>query len=221
MNYIFYRFQHLLIAVLFLSLTACLKSTKETTIVGKVLTYGTEEIIDHPPVKVQLYREDPTSCWGCGTNYTVIDEMWTDSSMSFTLNAKLHTDETYFIGVDGETVRRSLHYIPPGYGHKELEAYRVKSKGGIQYMNYQITAFGWVRFHFFNTSNPIRFSYSVGGGGAEEFYSPKQQYIRLWDFGGNQQNSIAIGRSTATQDTAWREYFFVPAFDTIDISINF
>ena len=51
----------------------CSKSAKDTTIVGKVLTYGTDEIIDHPPVKVQLYREDLTSCWGCGTNYTVID----------------------------------------------------------------------------------------------------------------------------------------------------
>ena len=219
MNFIFHRFQHLLIAVLFMSLSACLKSAKETTIVGKVLTYGTEEIMDHPPVKVQLYREDVTSCWGCGTNYTVIDEMWTDSSMSFTLNAKLHTDETYFLGVDDYTVRESTGYIPPEF--KDLDDYEIRFRGGTHHMDYHVVGLGWVRFHFFNTSNPIRFSYSVGGGGAEEFYSPNQQYIRLWDFGGNQQNSIAIGRSTATQDTAWREYFFVPAFDTIDISINF
>ena len=62
MNYIIRQFQHLLIAVLFMSLSACLKSAKETTIVGKVLTYGTEEIMDHPPVKVQLYREDHAGC---------------------------------------------------------------------------------------------------------------------------------------------------------------
>ena len=222
MNFIFHRFQHLLIAVLFLSLSACLKSTKETTIVGKVLTYGTEEIMDHPPVIVQLYREDPTSCWGCGTNYTVVDEMWTDSSMSFILNAKLHTDETYFIGVDGETVRSSLHYLPPHYGHKGLEAYRVKSKGGIQFMNYQITALGWVRFHFYSEDPQPGdvYWYSAGGGTFEEFHGGVDAY-RLIDFGGNFHKEIAYGLLRSGEYINFTKDFFVPAFDTIDISINF
>ena len=222
MNYIFRRFQHLLIAVLFLSLSACLKSAKETTIVGKVLTYGTEEIMDHPPVKVQLYRQDHAGCWGCGTNYTVIDEMWTDSSMSFILNAKLHTDETYFIGVDGETVRSSLHYLPPHYGHKGLEAYRVKSKGGIQYMNYQITALGWVRFHFYSEDPQPGdiYGYNAGGGASEVFYGYVNE-TRIIDYGGNFMKDIALNRYRDGEWQNWLVDFFVPAFDTIDVSINF
>ena len=217
-----HKYLLLLVFGILITLPACSKLTKETTIVGKVLTYGTEEIIDHPPVKVQLYRKDVTSCWGCGTNYTVVDEMWTDSNMSFILNAKLHTDETYFIGVDGETVRRSLHYIPPGYGHKELEAYRVKSKGGIQYMNYQITAFGWVRFHFYSEDPQPGdiYGYNAGGGASEVFYGYVNE-TRIIDYGGNFMKDIALNRYRDGEWQNWLVDFFVPAFDTIDISINF
>ena len=222
MNFFFYKAHNLISAILLLTLTSCSKFGKDTTIVGKVLTYGTEEIIDHPPVKVQLYREDHAGCWGCGYSYPVIHEMWTDSSMSFTLNAKLHTDETYFIGVDGETVKRSLHYIPPGYGHKGLEAYRVKSKGGIQFMNYQITAFGWVRF-LINVDSLESDEYlgiNLGGGASERFYG-NAQTSRIWDFGGNFNHDIAYTLYKNGQHTLWQDQFFVPAFDTIDYEINY
>jgi hypothetical protein len=211
----------LLLSVLIMSLSSCTKSAKPTSIVGRVLTYGTDEAIDHPPVLVQLYRQDHAGCWGCGYNYEVIDEVWSDEEGAFQLQGNLYEDDNYFIGVDGETVKESRHYISPGYGHKGLEAYRVKTKGGIVPMDYSITALGWVRFHFVNETNPLRFSYSVGGGGFEEFFNPQSEYIRLYDFGGNFQNRVTVGRSTSTQDTAWREYFFVPAFDTLDYEVRF
>ena len=201
---------------------SCSKSAKDTTIVGKVLTYGTEEIIDHPPVKVQLYRQDHAGCWGCGYSYPVIDEMWTDSSMSFALGAKLYPDENYFIGVDGESVHSSLHYIPPGYGHKDLEEYRVKSIGGIQQMHYKIAALGWVRFHFYS-ENPQPgdiYGYNAGGGASEVFYGYVDE-TRIIDYGGNFMKDIALNRYRDGEWENWQVDFFVPAFDTIDVTIDF
>ncbi len=206
--------------LLSLSLLSCSKFGKDTTIVGKVLTYGTEEIIDHPPVKVQLYREDRTSCWGCGTNYTVIDEMWTDSTMKFILQAKLYSDETYFLGVDDYTVRESTGYIPPEF--KDLEQYQIRFRGGINYMNYHIVALGWVRFHFYS-QNPQPgdiYGYNAGGGASEVFHGFVNE-TRIIDYDGNFMKDIALNRYRDGEWENWIVDFFVPAFDTIDVSINF
>jgi hypothetical protein len=211
-----------LFIVLLFSISACTKSAKPTSIVGRVLTYGTDEVIDHPPVLVQLYRQDHAGCWGCGYNYEVIDEVWSDEEGAFQLQGNLYEDESYFIGVDGETVKESRHYISPGYGHKGLEAYRVKTKGGIVPMDYSITALGWVRFHFdISGLQPTDlFSYSVGGGGFESF-AGNVQTERLWDFGGNFEHRIALEMRINGEWTNWQEYFFVPAFDTIDYEIKY
>ena len=88
-------------------------------------------------------------------------------------------------------------------------------------MHYYLTAYGWMRFHFDGMSNYDRFSYSVGGGGFEEFYNPPNELTRIWDFGGNIEHDIVIGLTKNGVDTVWREYFFVPAFDTTDIEITF
>jgi hypothetical protein len=183
------------------------------------LTYGTDEVIDHPPVLVQLYRQDHAGCWGCGYNYDVIDEAWSNEEGLYQLRANLYDDETYFLGVDEFSVKESTGYISPEF--KGLDVNELFERGGLIRKNYYIVGRGWVRFHFINETNPDRFAYSVGGGGFEEFFNPATEYNRLWDFNGNHLNSIAIGRSTSTQDTGWREYFFVPAFDTLDYEVRF
>ena len=199
---------------------SCSKSAKDTTIVGKVLTFGTEEIIDHPPVKVQLYRQDHAGCWGCGYSYPVIDEMWTDSSMNFSLNAKLHDDETYFLGVDDYTVHESTGYIPPEF--KDLDEYQIRFRGGTNRMNYHIVGLGWVRFLInVNSLEPDEYlGINLGGGASERFYG-NAQTSRIWDFGGNFNHDIAFTLYKNGEHTLWQDQFFVPAFDTIDYEINY
>jgi hypothetical protein len=149
----------------------------------------------------------------------VIDEAWSDEEGVYQLQGNLYDDETYFLGVDEFSVKESRGYLSPW--DKDLDEYEIYSRGSVLQMDYHLVARGWVRFHFVNETSPLRFSYSVGGGGFEEFFNPQSEYIRLYDFGGNFQNRVTVGRSTSTQDTAWREYFFVPAFDTIDFEVRF
>jgi hypothetical protein len=208
-----------LFIVLLFTISACSKSAKPTSIIGRVLTYGTDEVIDHPAVLVQLYRRDYAGCWGCGYSYEVIDEAWSDEKGLYQLQGNLYDDESYYLGVSESTVKESKGYLSPW--DKDLDEYEIYSRGSVLQMDYHLVARGWVRFHFVNETNPLRFSYSVGGGGFEEFFNPQSEYIRLYDFGGNFQNRVTVGRSTSTQDTAWREYFFVPAFDTIDFEVRF
>jgi hypothetical protein len=208
-----------LFIVLLFTISACSKSAKPTSIIGRVLTYGTDEVIDHPAVLVQLYRRDYAGCWGCGYSYEVIDEAWSDEKGLYQLQGNLYDDESYYLGVSESTVKESKGYLSPW--DKDLDEYEIYSRGSVLQMDYHLVARGWVRFHFVNETSPLRFSYSVGGGGFEEFFNPQSEYIRLYDFGGNFQNRVTVGRSTSTQDTAWREYFFVPAFDTIDFEVRF
>ena len=211
-----------LFTILFLSLSACSKSAKPTSIVGRVLTYGTDEVIDHPPVLVQLYRQDHAGCWGCGYNYEVIDEVWSDEEGAFQLQGNLYEDESYFIGVDGETVKESRHYISPGYGHKGLEAYRVKTKGGIVPMDYSITALGWVSFHFImnDLESDEYFAYNAGGGATERFYGYVDE-TRLIPFGGNFTHEVYFTRFKDEDYDLWQEDILVPALDTIDFEVRF
>jgi hypothetical protein len=205
-----------------MSLSSCTKSAKPTSIVGRVLTYGTDEAIDHPPVLVQLYRQDHAGCWGCGYNYEVIDEVWSDEEGAFQLQGNLYESDNYFIGVDEETVKESRHYISPSYGHKELEVYRVKTRGGIVSMNYYITARGWIELKLESTEVQPGdiYWYSVGGGVYEEFYGPVD-VSRIWDFGGNFDHEINYGLYRDGEYISFEEKVFVPAFDTINFSLIF
>jgi hypothetical protein len=89
-------------------------------------------------------------------------------------------------------------------------------------MDYSITAWGWVRFHFdISGLQPNdRFAYNVGGGGFESF-TGNVQIERIWDFGGNFEHSISLEMHIDGEWSNWKEYFFVPAFDTIDYEIKY
>ena len=140
--------------------------------------------------------------------------------MSFILNAKLHTDETYFLGVDDYTVRESTGYIPPEF--KDLDEYQIHFRGGTHHMNYHVVGLGWVRFHFYS-ENPQPgdiYGYNAGGGASEVFHGYVNE-TRIIDYDGNFMKDIALNRYRDGEWENWIVDFFVPAFDTIDISINF
>ena len=96
------------------------------------------------------------------------------------------------------------------------------SVGGNQTINLEPVAYGYVNFHFVNkNAHPSdRFSYSVGGGGFEEFFGMSSIH-RIWDFGGNLKHDIALGKTENGVDSVWREYFTPPAFDTLQLRIEF
>jgi hypothetical protein len=209
-----------LFIVLLFTISACSKSAKPTSIIGRVLTYGTDEVIDHPAVLVQLYRRDYAGCWGCGYSYEVIDEAWSDEKGLYQLQGNLYDDESYYLGVSESTVKESKGYLSPW--DKDLDEYEIYSRGSVLQMDYHLVARGWVRFHFdISGLQPNdRFAYNVGGGGFESF-TGNVQIERIWDFGGNFEHSISLEMRIDGEWSNWKEYFFVPAFDTIDYEIHF
>ncbi|KAB2807672.1 hypothetical protein [Phaeocystidibacter luteus] len=206
---------------LYLSLAACNKAAEPTTIVGQVRTYGTEEGIQRAPVRVRIVEEKSNSCFGCGTSYPVKSEVWTDQDGYFSISADLYEDLTYYLAVNDDELLNDRKYIAPTHGSIDHPSRRINSVGGTIHKNYYLTAYGWVRFTFLNQSGSQRFSYSVGGGGYEEFFNPNNSIQRVWDFGGNLEHDIAVGRTLNGVDSVWRESFFVNAFDTIDYQLEY
>ena len=209
--------------ILFLSASACSKSTaRDTRIYGQVRTYGTEEVMDHPPVKVQLLHERTPGCFLCFQSYHVQDEVWTDSLGRYELRGTLYEDEDYYLGVEETTVKRHHGYRPPGYSSIAIPSRRITSLGGSFEKHYYLTAYGWVRFHILSTDPQPGdiYAFSVGGGSYEEFYDSVNVY-RTWDFGGNMEHSLV---RTFVRDgiyTPVEEHFFVPAFDTIEYEVRY
>jgi hypothetical protein len=213
--------KYIYLIVLPFVLVACNKA-KQTTLNGQVRTFGTEEAIQHPPVKVQiLHSEFGSTGLGGSNTYTPVGETWTDQDGYFTVSAELYKNDEYFLGVDPETVKEKFHYPAPSYGMIDFPDHLITQRGGTFTKNHDLVAYGWVRFHFVNKNNNERLSYSVGGGGYEEFFNPQYEIIRIWDFGGNVEQSIALGKTKNNIDSVWREYFFVPALDTLVYKVNY
>ena len=206
-----------------MALASCNKNKKaqDTTINGQVRTYGTEEAMRHPPVLVQIVKKELSSTWGSGPAYPVQAETWTDSSGNFSLSASLYPQEDYFLTVEQSTVKDRYHYIAPTYSGYDMDERKIKSIGGHIQMNYYLRAIGWVRFQFEKESEATRLSYSVGGGGFEEFFDPPKQMNRVWDFSANIEHDITVGITTNNVDSVWRIKFIPLPFDTIDIEVKF
>ena len=207
--------------LLLLSASACSKSTaRDTRIYGQVRTYGTEEVMDHPPVKVQLLHERHAGCFLCGYSYHVQDEVWTDSLGRYELRGTLYDDEDYFLAVEESTVRKGRVYIKPEI--LDLERNRIVRYGGSYEKHYYLTAYGWVRFHILSTDPQPGdiYAFNVGGGASGIFYGSVDEY-RLINFGGNRTHPLALSTCLDGTWTNWREDIFVPAFDTLDYEIRF
>ena len=209
--------------ILFLTGSACSKSTaRDTRIYGQVRTYGTEEVMDHPPVKVQLLHERTPGCFLCFQSYHVQDEVWTDSLGRYELRGTLYEDEDYYLGVEETTVKRHHGYRPPGYSSIAIPSRRITSLGGSFEKHYYLTAYGWVRFHILSTDPQPGdiYAFNVGGGESGIFYGSVDEY-RLINFGGNRTHPLALSTCLDGTWTNWREDIFVPAFDTLDYEIRF
>jgi hypothetical protein len=165
----------------FLLASSCTKKAKDTTINGQVRTYGTEDPIKHPPVKVQLLeKHPPAGSFGAGSYYTTLTETYTDQDGYYTLSHKLYEDNDYYIAVDPETVTRSVGYYKPTPGTRDLPERRVTRIGGTSTINYYLTAVGWVEFHFIS-ENPLQgdiYGYNLGGG-LVRFFTVMLMFIEL------------------------------------------
>jgi len=205
-----------------LLLTSCGKSAKETTITGQVRTFGTQEAIRHDPVYVRILEEVRIDGPFGNFGYQEVSGVWADQNNNFSVTAKLRNDGTkYCLAVDPETVKRAQGYYKPTFGNIDRPERLITKVGGTHNMNYYLTALGWVKFHFINTNNNDRFSYSVGGGGYEQFFNPSFEIIRKWDFGGNIEHTIYLGKTKNGVDSVWNEAIFVPAFDTLIYEIKY
>jgi hypothetical protein len=209
--------------ILFLSASACSKSsTQDTHIYGQVRTYGTEEVMDHPPVKVQLLHRrfyGYFMCWFCGHYYHVQDEVWTDSLGRYELQSLLYEDEDYFLAVDESTVHRAYRYYKPG--QVDTESNRIVRFEGSYEKNYYLTAYGWVRFHILSTDPQSGDLYTFRAGSHYETFSNSVDVYRTLRLRGNQENSLARTLVRDSIYTTVEEHFFVPAFDTIDYEVRF
>ena len=208
-----------LTGLLIFSFLACSKSsTQDTHIYGQVRTYGTEEVMDHPPVKVQLLHERTPNCFLCGHYYHVQDEVWTDSLGRYELQSLMYEDEYYFLAVDESTVRKVYGYSKPGQG--DTESNRIVRFEGSYEKNLYLTAYGWVRFHISSTDPQPGDLYAFIAGSHYETFSNSVDVYRTVRLRGNQQNSL--GRTLVRDGiyTTVEEHFFVPAFDTIDYEVR-
>ncbi len=200
--------------------SACQKEKfEDTTIQGKVLTYGTDEAIRHPPVRVVIYEEKEVGTWGSSNTYSVVAESMSKEDGSFELSHSLSNRKNYFVGVDENTVN-NRHYIWPTY--QNLERHKIHGRGGTQKMHYYLVARGWVKFHFTNqnTGSIQRFAYNFGAGAYEEFFG-SFNIERTWDFAGNTTHTLYFGTTSNGLDSLWNEEIEVPAFDTINYQLHF
>ena len=209
---------------LFLPLACKKEQIEATTVNGQVRTFGSEDPIVHPPVRVQLLERISTAVWGSADYYEVVDETMTDENQNFTLNGDLDKNKRYYLGIDRSTISTAHHYQPLKYrdytnNHPE---WQLQSIGGTVNQNFYMVARGWVRFHFIS-ENPQpgdKYSYSVGGGGYEAFYNSVDVY-RIWGFAGNREHRVVYTLVRDGSAFPQEKYFFVPAFDTIDIQIKY
>ena len=211
------------ILLLLFLITSCTDKARHTTLNGQVRTYGTEDAIQHPPVKVQiLHAEFAATGLGGSNNYTPIGETWTDQDGNFTVEANLYENEDYYLGVDPESVKEKYHYSSPGYGAIDFPDRLITDRGGTFTKNYYLSAYGWVNFHFVSTNPQLGdiYGYNLGGGASEIFYGSIDVH-RIWDFGGNIEHEIALNKFTNGDWVNWQETFFVPALDTIVYKVNY
>ncbi|GGH68076.1 hypothetical protein [Phaeocystidibacter marisrubri] len=129
-----------------LALTSCNKASKPTTIKGQVRTFGTEEAIRRGPVRVQIVERQATGCFGCGTRYHVVAQVWSDDNGNFRLSHNLYEDLEYYLTLNDDDVFNDPVYITPSSGNIERSDRRIRQVGGTVKMNYYLTAYGWLRF---------------------------------------------------------------------------
>jgi len=133
-----------------------------TTINGQVRTFGTEDPIKHPPVKIKLIERYYPGVGGY--SWRTLDVTRTDSNGFYTLSYDLYKDLEYFLMVEEDQVKTSKGYIPPSNWWRADR--KITQLGGTYTKHYYLSAYGWVKFHFIS-ENPQpgdEFWYSVGGG---------------------------------------------------------
>lgn len=209
---------------LLLALPACQKNKPQpTTITGQVRTYGTQEAIKHPPVKVQIVERYYPTTWGSGPTYEPVTETWSQEDATFSLSHPLDPEKEYFLAVDQATVKEKFHYLAPTYSSMGRNSRKINSVGGTLNLNYYLSAYGWVEFHFVNEKpqDVTRFAYNFGGGAYEEFYGSFNVH-RIWDFAGNWEHNLAFGITKSNgKDSLWQDKILPPPFDTIPYEVKF
>lgn len=213
------------LAIFVLLPIACKKEQIEaTTVTGQVRTFGTEDPIIHPSVRVQLLERISTAVWGSADYYEVVDETMTDENQNFTLKGDLDKSKRYYLGIDRETISSEHHYAQLKYRDytNNNPEWQLQSIGGTVQQNFYMVARGWVHFHFLS-ENPQpgdQFSYNLGGGNYELFYGPVD-VERIISAGGNMEHKISLELKRDGTWSNWQEYICVPAFDTIEVQIKF
>jgi len=138
-----------------------------TTINGQVRTYGTENPVKHPPVKIKLIERYYPGVGGY--SWRTLDVTRTDSNGNYTLSHDLYKDLEYFLMVEEDQVKTSKGYIPPSNWWRADR--QITQLGGTYTKHYYLSAYGWVQLNI-NISNhksTDRFSYNFGGGHMKNF----------------------------------------------------
>ena len=209
---------------LFLPLACKKEQIEATTVNGQVRTFGSEDPIVHPPVRVRLLEQIPSAGWGSSVAYEVVDEVMTDENQEFTLQGDLNNSKVYYLGIDGETISTSYHYARVEYLDyaRNNPDWQLQSIGGTVRQNFYMYARGWVHFHFLseNPQSGDVFGYNAGGGAAEIFYG-NVDVERVISAGGNMEHKVSFNLKRDGEWSNWQEYIYIPAFDTIEVQVKF
>jgi|GEM_PF-3824671 len=208
---------HLWLVVLLCSTIACKKEKKETTVNGRVITYGTDTKATNQPLTIGLFRSIPGS--GFGTGERKLYETITDSNGNFE-----------FIFMPEENSENSTYYLrlitQPIAGHYGISySNQVQLVIGMkQTKNIVLSPYAWVKLHLINNGpyypgDKIRFT--VCGGEIRELYGPVNNQA-IYSSGGN--SSCRIGITVFRNNESFNlidTIPFVPAFDTTYYLIEF
>lgn len=199
---------HIWLVVLLCSTIACKKEKKETTVNGRVITYGTETKATNQPLKVGLYRTTASGT-GFGTGEALLQETITDTNGNYHFVFKpVEESSRYYL-------RLITQPIANHHGHGG--SYVLLDIGIKQTKNIVLYPFAWVKLHLINNGpyfpgDKIRFT--VCGGEIRELYGPVNNQV-IYSSGGN--SSCRIGITVFRNNESFNRIDtipFVPAFDT-------
>lgn len=155
--------------LLLFTITACKKENRETTIDGRVITYGTETKATNTPLRMGLYRATSAGIFQSGEE--LVQETLTDTNGNYHFTFKPDGSLNYYLRLLTREVAR--HKIEDGYALQL--GYPQQLSGKKQKIDFVLYPQAWLKLHFINNGpyfpgDKIRFS--LGGGQFFEYYGP-------------------------------------------------
>ncbi len=223
-------FFKLTILVTLLLTISCNKENDDelpTSVKGQVRIYGTENPLHKGlPIDITLMEQytphDGAPIGSGGSAYREIATVTTDSLGYFSFNFKGKSSPTFYLEPQSvpEPYRFSVDLA------SLLDKYSV-IPGQNQTKHIYMYAPGWLQLSFIN-QGPVHvgdfISYNLGSGTDGRVYGPTENNpdaMPVLRISGNVDQPVAFNLFRNGEWSSWKEYYFIPAFDTALYEVNY